>query len=127
MTGRLKLPPMELLLRMSPLAVVQSILYAGLTGELRIIYAQWMHAELPIKTLYALAGNSMLAFAQNASSYQTNKMAGPVTMTVCANLKQCLAILLAIIMFNMKVKPLNGIGMAVTLMGVGLYSWAGLR
>lgn len=124
MTGNLKLPPLEILLRMCPLAAVQSVMYAYFTGEISTVYghAQEVGGAIPRATLFALAINATLAFAQNISSFQTNKIAGALTMTVCANLKQVLAVLLAIIIFDVRVGLWNGVGMVVTMVGIAWYS-----
>ena len=58
----------------------------------------------------------------NISSFSTNKYAGALTITVCANVKQCLTILLGIAAFGVKVGGLNGMGMAVALAGAAWYS-----
>lgn len=47
-------------------------------------------------------------------------------MTVCGNLKQCLTVLIGIFLFNVSVDLLNGAGMAVTMVGAGIYSKAEL-
>ena len=49
-------------------------------------------------------------------------MAGALTVTVCANLKQCLTILFGIAMFNVKVNLLNGFGMLLAILGAAWYS-----
>lgn len=43
-------------------------------------------------------------------------------MTVCANLKQCLTVLLGILLFDVTVGVWNGAGMLVTLVGAAIYS-----
>lgn len=122
MTGSLALPALEILLRMSPLAALQSLLYAVATGEASA-FATWV-AEGGLTPSYssALLGNGLLAFLLNVSSFQTNKLAGALTMTVCANLKQCLTVLLGILLFDVTVGVWNGAGMLVTLVGAGIYS-----
>jgi len=119
MTGPLALSPLEVLFRMSPLALIQSLIYAHLTGEL----ASLLPFPFPTQTiLLALAGNGLLAFLLNISSFSTNKNAGALTMTVCGNVKQCLTILLGIAIFGVEVGWLNGVGMVGALAGAGWYS-----
>ncbi|KAF2135532.1 uncharacterized protein K452DRAFT_281401 [Aplosporella prunicola CBS 121167] len=120
MTGSLALHPLEILLRMSPLAALQSIIYAYFAGELGALSEN-------ISTFTALdvlliAGNGFIAFALNVSSFNANKLAGALTMTVCANVKQCLTILLGIVIFNVKVGIVNGIGIVIALAGAAFYS-----
>lgn len=122
MTGSLALPALEILLRMSPLAALQSLLYAIATGEASAFSAWVAQGNLTLSYNSALLGNGLLAFLLNVSSFQTNKLAGALTMTVCANLKQCLTVLLGILLFDVTVGVWNGAGMLVTLVGAGIYS-----
>ncbi len=126
MTGSLALPALEILFRMSPLAFVQSVLYALLTGESSRFVTFVTDHRLPPMLCFALVGNGCLAFFLNISSFQTNKLAGALTITVAGNLKQCLTILLGIVLFDVKVSMSNGIGMLITLLGAGWYSKAEL-
>jgi hypothetical protein len=47
-------------------------------------------------------------------------------MTVCGNLKQIMTVALGIVIFNVHIDFLNGLGMLVTLAGAGLFSKAEL-
>ena len=117
MTGSLALSAMEALLRMSPLAAIQCILYAFLTGEVerfRIAYAEGQFSNS--------FGVALLAFVLNLISFQTNKVAGALTMTVCGNVKQALTIGMGIVLFNVQVGLLNATGTAVTILGAVWYS-----
>ncbi|GAB7350887.1 hypothetical protein MBLNU459_g1403t1 [Dothideomycetes sp. NU459] len=122
LTGNLKLPALELLMRMSPLAAIQSIFYAYLTGEFDhfITFVREDHMTPSLGLI--LLGNGILAFVLNVTSFQTNKLAGALTLSVCGNLKQCLTILLGVLLFNVHVGLLNGAGMLVTLGGAAWYS-----
>lgn len=122
MTGSLALPALEILLRMSPLAAIQSLLYAIATGEASAFMAWVGEGNLTLQYGSALLGNGLLAFFLNVSSFLTNKLAGALTMTVCANLKQCLTVLLGILIFDVTVGIWNGAGMLVTLVGAAVYS-----
>ncbi|CAD0107213.1 unnamed protein product, partial [Aureobasidium uvarum] len=122
LTGSLKLPALELLLRMSPLAVAQSLVYAYCTGEVTRFGNFAAEGGLTSSVILALLGNGILAFMLNVTSFQTNKLAGALTLSVCGNLKQCLTILLGIVLFNVRVGPENGAGMLVTLLGAAWYS-----
>lgn len=135
MTGSLKLSFWEILLRMSPLAFIQSVLYAYFTGELaafnRFLTDELFSESAPTRTtplsfLCVMLGNGFLAFALNVSSFSTNKVAGALTMTVCANIKQCLTIILGILLFNVRLNILNLMGIVVTVGGGVLYSFVEL-
>jgi drug/metabolite transporter (DMT)-like permease len=122
MTGSLALPALEILLRMSPLAAVQSLGIAYFTGETVAFQAWVAEGHLTTFTLFALAGNGAIAFLLNISSFETNKIAGALTITVCGNVKQSLTILFGIVLFNVRVGPLNGFGMLLALLGAAWYS-----
>lgn len=122
MTGKLALPALEILLRMSPLAAIQGLAYAHMTGESNEFFDFASKGRLPTALVLALAGNGMLAFVLNISSFQTNKLAGALTLTVAGNMKQCLTILLGIVLFNVKVTLPNGVGMMITMTGGAWYS-----
>ncbi|KAF2083982.1 TPT-domain-containing protein [Saccharata proteae CBS 121410] len=122
MTGSLALPPLEFLLRMSPLAAVQSLVYALVTGELQAFIKYAAEGHITTASWFGLLGNGFLAFLLNVSSFSANKLAGALTMTVCANVKQCLTILLGILAFDVRVGLINGLGIAVALAGAALYS-----
>ena len=124
MTGSLALPPLEFVMRMSPLAALQAFACAAATGEIGG-FRDLIDISLP-PAIASLTGNGFLAFLLNVSSFQTNKLAGALTMTVCGNLKQCLTVLIGIFLFNVTVDLLNGAGMAVTMIGAGIYSKAEL-
>lgn len=124
MTGPLALSPLETLLRLSPLAFLQALGCAFLGGEVSSFMAsRATPGTLPNQTLMlVLAGNGLLAFVLNISSFSTNRIAGALTMTVCGNVKQCLTVLLGIVLFGVKVGPLNGLGMLIALAGAAWYS-----
>ncbi|KAF1986572.1 TPT-domain-containing protein [Aulographum hederae CBS 113979] len=122
MTGSLALPALEVLLRMSPLAMLQSLLYAALTGEASKFASAYQAGEFTRWTVISLMGNGTLAFFLNVSSFQTNKLAGALTIAVCGNVKQCLTIILGIVLFHVQVGVWNGFGMLVALGGAAWYS-----
>lgn len=141
LTGRLSLSPLEMLYRMSPLACLQSLAVAAWQGELKESVGFIMNtfravqgsapdpsenvAVLPLAII--LAGNGALAFMLNMSSLRSNRLAGALTMTVCANIKQCLTIALGSVLFGTPVTTTNLWGIAITLAGGAAYSFAELK
>lgn len=130
MTGTLALPSIELLLRMSPLAAIQALLYAILSGELSAFADKMAHREGNVSnfaTILFLLGNGLLAFLLNVSSFQTNKLAGALAISVCGNLKQVLTVVLGIFTFgDFAVDIWNGTGMLLAMTGCVMYSKAEL-
>jgi hypothetical protein len=84
------LHPLDLLLRMSPLAFLQCLLYAWFSGELAQVweYNYWTGTTCSTgkcigqAELTALAMNGFLAFGLNYVSFTSNKKVGALTMTV---------------------------------------------
>ncbi|CAN9107691.1 unnamed protein product [Alternaria alternata] len=127
MTGRLRLPALELLLRMGPLAAVQSLLYSVLIGEFSEFLDFVKAGHLTAERIVTVSGNGLLAFGLNVASFETNKLAGALTLTICANLKQCLTIVLGAFLWDVPVSPMNGAGILLALAGGAWYSSIELR
>jgi drug/metabolite transporter (DMT)-like permease len=120
LVGDLKLQPMDLLWRMSLLAFVQCLMVAQYSGEMDVLRVKLETADF---NFYAvLIGNGVMAFLLNYASFTTNMLSSALTMTVAANIKQVLAIILAIIVFHTHVTPLNAFGIFVTLAGGAQYT-----
>lgn len=115
--------PMEVLLLMSPLAATQCVVYAFMTGEVYQFRAALAEGAFASRTFgVGLVANACIAFALNIVSFQTNKVAGALTISVCGNVKQALTILLGIVLFAVPVGRLNALGMLVTIAGAAYYS-----
>ncbi|CAG8752721.1 11346_t:CDS:2, partial [Racocetra persica] len=119
--GRLKLHPLDLLLRMSPLAFVQTVIYAYVTGELQRVRA-FSRTEMTMSLVFALITNGVIAFFLNVVSFTANKKTSALTMTVAGNVKQVLSIILAVVIFNLTITPTNGLGIFLTLLGGAWYA-----
>ncbi|KAG8872004.1 UAA transporter [Tulasnella sp. 332] len=125
----IKLHPLDLLARMSPLACVQCLLYSVLTGEAGKIYAHGVGGGAGVgwnnggwgMSLMVLGLNGVIAFMLNVVSLTANQMNGPLTMTVAANVKQVLTILLAMSVFKLPVGLTNSAGITLTLAGGAWY------
>lgn len=122
MTGSLALSAMEILLRMSPLAAIQCLFYAFITGEVSEFRVAYSEGQFSQSFGAAIMLNALIAFGLNIVSFQTNKMVGALTVSVCGNVKQALTIALGIVLFNVEVGLLNGVGMLITIAGAAWYS-----
>ncbi|KAK5105760.1 hypothetical protein LTR62_002180 [Meristemomyces frigidus] len=117
--------PMEVLLYMSPLAAAQCVAYAFVTGEVhqvRMELAANTFRTLDWTFFLGLLINACMAFALNIVSFQTNKVAGALTISVCGNVKQALTIMLGVILFSVPMGPLNALGMLITVAGAAWFS-----
>ncbi|CAG8549119.1 3068_t:CDS:2 [Paraglomus occultum] len=121
LVGRLKLHPFDLLLRMSPLAFVQTVIYAYVTGELNRVRT-FSKNSMTTSLVIALVANGIIAFFLNYVSFTANKKTSPLTMTVAGNVKQVLSIILAVVIFNLTITPTNGLGIFLTLLGGAWYA-----
>ncbi|KJX94400.1 tpt-domain-containing protein [Zymoseptoria brevis] len=122
MTGSLKLSALEILLRMSPLAAIQCVSYAFMTGEVSKLQTAYLDGHFSTESVAYLLINAITAFLLNIVGFQANKMAGALTITVCGNVKQALTILFGIVLFHVEVGVVNGIGMIITILGAVWYS-----
>lgn len=84
--GRLKLHPLDLLLRMSPLAFLQTVFYSYLTGEMELV-TEYFKTSLNFNVFCALLLNGVIAFFLNVVSFTANKKTSALTMTVAGKYK----------------------------------------
>jgi uncharacterized membrane protein len=118
--GRLKLNPLDLLFRMSPLAFIQCIFYAHATGELDQV-KEFAADNMTINLASGLLLNGIIAFALNIVSFTANKKTSALTMTVAGNVKQVLSIVLSVIIFDYAITSTNSFGIILTLIGGAWY------
>lgn len=71
----------------------------------------------------SLMVNGTLAFGLNLVSFTANKKTGALTMSVAANVKQVLTIVLAVVLFNLTINGVNLIGISLTIAGGAYYSY----
>ncbi|WWD17623.1 hypothetical protein CI109_102064 [Kwoniella shandongensis] len=120
--GRLKLHPLDLLMRMSPLAFIQCVICGWYTGELERV-RRYGATQMTRSKAIALLINGVIACGLNIVSFTANKKAGALTMTVSANCKQVLTIALSVVLFNYNISPTNAIGILLTLIGGAWYGY----
>ncbi|KAF9224762.1 TPT-domain-containing protein [Gyrodon lividus] len=118
---RLHLHPLDLLTRMAPLAFIQCVTLAHMSGELERVQHWSAHEMTPWKAV-ALGLNGAIAFGLNIVSFTANKKAGPLSMTVAANVKQVLSIVLAVGIFDLSISGVNAMGILLTLVGGAWYA-----
>lgn len=107
---------------MSPLALVQTLLYAYFTGEVSRLEDFAAAGHLGKREVLVLVVNGAIAFALNVISFTANRKTGALTMTVAANVKQILTIVLSVAFWGLQVTSVNVVGIAVTLMGGAWYA-----
>ncbi|KAI1792421.1 TPT-domain-containing protein [Ganoderma leucocontextum] len=123
---RLNLHPLDLVTRLSPLAFIQCIIYAFLSGELGRIRSVVIDSGTPWSGWWyplLLFGNGSIAFGLNVISFTANGKIGALNMTVAANIKQVLTILLSVVIFDLTITRANAFGILVTIGGGAWYAW----
>ncbi|TBU25747.1 TPT-domain-containing protein [Dichomitus squalens] len=124
----LHLHPLDLLTRLSPLAFIQCVAYAYLSGELGRIRSVFVDGNAPPSAAgwwypILLLGNGFIAFGLNVVSFTANGKVGALNMTVAANVKQVLTILLSVAIFDLTITRTNALGIFVTIVGGAWYAW----
>ncbi|KAI8922402.1 triose-phosphate transporter family-domain-containing protein [Powellomyces hirtus] len=125
--GSLKLHPLDLLLRMSPLAFIQTVAWSFVTGESEAVLTWWDAGNLTWVMGLLLAVNGGLAFGLNVASFVANKRTGALTMCVAGNVKQVLSIVLSVIIFKLAITTTNAMGILITLTGGVWYTYVDYR
>lgn len=88
--GRLKLHPLDLLVRMSPLAFMQCVFFGWWSGELDRVRV-YGATEMTRHKAIALAVNGAIAFGLNIVSFTANKKTSALTMTVAGAARRSLS------------------------------------
>ncbi|KAL8933051.1 MAG: hypothetical protein Q9211_005989, partial [Gyalolechia sp. 1 TL-2023] len=116
-TAGLHFGALELLHRMSPIACVQSLFVAYVYGE----FDRFEPQLLGTKGLVIVLANGIIAFSLNVASFEANKRSGALTMTIAANIKQVLTVVLAVVLWRIPIAAMNACGIALTLLGGAWY------
>ncbi|TPX68412.1 hypothetical protein SpCBS45565_g03109 [Spizellomyces sp. 'palustris'] len=121
--GSLKLHPLDLLMRMSPLALLQTMMYSFVTGEMSRTFDFYSQGGMTPALMVALFFNGAIAFALNFASLTANKKTNALTMGVAGNVKQVLSIILSVTIFNLEITSMNALGILMTLFGGAWYTY----
>ncbi|KAF9029528.1 TPT-domain-containing protein [Hymenopellis radicata] len=121
-TWRPQLPSLALLYLLSPLAFIECVLLAFFTGELHDV-RQYATHDMTTRKGIALAANGCIALGLNIVSFTANRQVGALGMTVAANVKQVLTIVLAVLIFDLSISFTNAIGILLTLAGGVWYAY----
>lgn len=106
------------------LAFAQCLAFSYASGEMGEIYNRtFITGTLTKSHWFSLAINGTLAFGLNLVSFTANKKTGALTMSVAANVKQVLTIVLAVVLFNLTINGVNLIGISLTIAGGAYYSY----
>ncbi|CAM9564090.1 unnamed protein product [Heterosigma akashiwo] len=124
LTGDMKLHPIDLLIKMAPLAFGECLFMSYCQGEIAEIISLW-HTLVETKAIHLVLLTGVLSFSLNILSFTANKVTSPLTLTVSANLKQALLIILGPIVFGTPISSLGVVGTICVIIGSGRYSYVG--
>ena len=97
---------------MAPLAMLQALTAAYLSGEVSACRRFGLiNGNINATVCVILAANGTIAFGLNLISFSANKKVGALTMTVAANVKQILALVLSYLCWKMQFGWMNVSGM----------------
>ncbi|KAI9500578.1 hypothetical protein GGI25_006236 [Coemansia spiralis] len=125
---KLKLPALDLLYQLSPMAFVQTCTWALVTGE--IFSAKEFLRDYESNNpgyslqslLIALAVNGAIAFVLNIASFTASKNTSALAMTITGNVKVVLTVVLGCILFHVSLSGISKFGVVLTLAGGAAYS-----
>ncbi|KAJ5104632.1 Drug/metabolite transporter [Penicillium alfredii] len=132
MTGTLELGSMELIYRMSIYSTIQTVIIGAIVGEFSEFSTSLAKSADEgsfgmAGAAASLLGNGFVAFLLNIASFETNKVAGALAVTVSGNLRQTLTLVLGIFFMGDFVLSIQTVaGIVLVLVGCGLYSKAEL-
>ena len=126
-TAGVRVHALEILYWISPFAFMQAMIVSYFTGEVEgfVNYMSYTDA-FPFTVLFVLLLNGAMAFALNFISFSANKQVGALTMTVAANVKQIVAVLMGLVVWNIRVGWANATGICLTLVGGAMYGYVSI-
>ncbi|KMZ75621.1 putative sugar phosphate/phosphate translocator [Zostera marina] len=116
-----KLDSMNLLLYMSPIAVV-ILLPTTIIMERNVIGLMMELTNKDIKLIFYLLFNSSLAYFVNLTNFLVTKHTSALTLQVLGNAKGAVAVVVSILLFRNPVSLVGMLGYSLTVIGVILYS-----
>ncbi|GAA5856861.1 hypothetical protein JCM9279_007018 [Rhodotorula babjevae] len=120
--ARLNLHPLDCLARMSPLSAVHCLVFALANGEPRRLWRFVQGQEFTRAHVAQVALNGVLSFAAVALALVAEKKTRAPAMAITTHAAQATTILSSVLLFGLRLSPLNFLGVAVTLGGGVLYA-----
>ncbi|GAA5906857.1 hypothetical protein JCM8208_000060 [Rhodotorula glutinis] len=120
--ARLNLHPLDCLARMSPLSAVHCLVFAFANGEPRRLWRFVQGQEFTRAHVAQVALNGVLSFAAVALALVAEKKTRAPAMAITTHAAQATTILSSVLLFGLRLSPVNFAGVAVTLGGGVLYA-----
>jgi len=124
LTGDMKLHPIDLLIKMAPLAFFECFLMSWYKGEMEDIVFQYEDL-LETKAIHLVFLTGLMSFSLNVLSFTANKVTSPLTLTVSANVKQAILIIMGTVVFGTPISFTSSLGILIVILGSGRYSYVG--
>jgi len=117
LTGDLKMHEMDLLSKMCPYALLQIGLASVLSGEVGEIWENWDEIVAGGLAPRVILFSGILSFTLNVSSFVANKVTSALTLSIGANVKQVLLIVMASAYFGDEIGFMHGTGIFIVILG----------
>lgn len=127
LVGNWSLHPLDLLDKTTFWAFLQLLFFVYYLGEYDEIVANWEKIVLDSTVMILVFGSALVAFLLNVTNFFTNQTTSPLILSVSGNVKQCVSIIVGIILFNEVVGLLNATGISITILGTILFNVVRLR
>lgn len=118
--GALGLSSLDLLRYLCPLAILELLLLAFITGEFTKLSG---NADLSQMMIFHLVSLGVVAFGLNFVSFRSAALLNPLTLNIAGNVKQILTSLLSIYLFGGSLTLVLLVGIIVTAIGAFWYTY----
>lgn len=115
LSGTYSLHPIDLLDKTTPYAFLTMLpfIYMLEFENMAATFEQWGN----LNVTFMLLLSSTTAFLLNVTNFFTNQTTSPLVLSVSGNVKQCLSIVISIIMFQDPINWINATGIVITILG----------
>ncbi|BGP40615.1 hypothetical protein JCM10450v2_004610 [Rhodotorula kratochvilovae] len=120
--SRLSLHPLDILARMSPLSALHCLVFALANGEPRRLWRFVQGREFTGAHVAEVALNGVLSFSAVALGLVAEKKTRAPAMAITTHAAQATTIVSSVLLFGLRLSPLNFLGVALTLGGGVLYA-----
>lgn len=127
LVGNFSMHPIDLLDKTTGYAFVQLLFFIWYLGEYDAIVENWDNLVWDPFVLTLVFGSALVAFLLNVTNFFTNQTTSPLILSVSGNIKQCVSILVGIVLFNEVIGFLNATGITITILGTILFNVVRLR
>ncbi|GAA5925674.1 hypothetical protein JCM1841_004802 [Sporobolomyces salmonicolor] len=122
LSARFHLHPLDVLARMSPLAMIHCTLFAVLNGEVTALWHFVRSDDFTRTHLFEIALNGVLSFAVVVLGLVAERRTKPPALAITSHAAQATTILVSLLVFGLTLTVLNFLGVGLVLAGGVLYA-----